>query len=385
MKIKHFFSALIMLVVLASGCKKGADYKPILYFTDTEQFSDKTMTIDGPSSIGVSITSSVKVDQDIIIKIEIRPEQLEKYNKDNGTTYKFLPAGSFDLTVPNGQLVIKPGTNRSEAANFSITTLADFAEGVTYVVPISIVDVKGGIDVLESSRTLFLVIKRTIITQAASLASNRFFRVPGFATDPALANVPKLTMECRVYVNTFQTANPFISSIMGIEENFLLRFGDVSIPNNQLQLAGGLIAGNKYPVSSKASFATGKWYHVAVVYNGATNALYINGVLDNYTDAAAGGVNLTDTYSNGFHIGYSAGGRYLNGFVSEARVWKKALTPKELQNNMCFVSPTSTDLIAYWRFNGDISGNNVPDITGNGYTAVANNSITWIQGVRCPD
>ncbi len=40
-------------------------------------------------------------------------------------------------------------------------------------------------------------------------------------------------------MNGWKTTSPFISTVMGIEENFLLRFGDVNIDPNQLQLAGG--------------------------------------------------------------------------------------------------------------------------------------------------
>jgi len=188
-----------------------------------------------------------------------------------------------------------------------------------------------------------------------------------------------------VFVNSFQTVNPFISSVIGIEENFLLRFGDVSVANNQLQLAGGLISGNKYPITSKTYFSTGQWYHVAAVYNGSTNSLYVNGVLDNYTDAQAGGVNLTDTYSGGFHIGFSAGGRLLNGYVSEARVWTTALTANQLQNNLCYVDPTSKDLLAYWRFNAVDQNGNVTDLTGHGYTATAAKPVAFVAGVRCPN
>jgi hypothetical protein len=282
-------------------------------------------------------------------------------------------------------MIIRSGTTVSESARFSVLSVSGFKEGVTYCVPVSITSVEGDLPVLNASRTEYIIINRTIITQAAVTTSN-YFTVSKFQTETSLSSVPKLTMECRVYVNQFTTANPFISSVIGIEENYLLRFGDVSIANNQLQLAGGKVGDKKYPVTSKTFFATGQWYHLAVVYDGSKNIVYVNGVLDNYTDAQVAGINLTDSYSGGFHIGFSADGRLLNGNVSEARVWTRALTAKELQNNLCYVDPTSKDLLAYWRFNGaDQNGTSITDLTGHGYTAVANKTISWVPGVRCPN
>ncbi|MET0392759.1 MAG: DUF1735 and LamG domain-containing protein [Chitinophagaceae bacterium] len=379
-KSTYLLPVLLLVAGLFGGCRKGVDYKPALFFTGTELSPETKFTIDGPSSIGVSVTSSVKVDRDITVNLEVKPELVEAYNEEKGTAYEFLPQGSYELEGTS--VVIKNGFSVSDPVKFSVLSLNDFEEGVTYCVPITITNTDGDIPVLEASRTVYLIIKRTIITRAAVLSPN-YFSVPSFQTTTSLASIPKLTLECRILVNQFTTANPFISSVIGIEENFLLRFGDVSIANNQMQLAGGLINTKKFPVTSKATFSTGQWYHVAVVYDGARISLYVNGVLDNYTDAEPGGINLTDSYSGGFQIGFSAGGRKLNGAISEARVWTRALSATELQNNLCYVDPASNGLVAYWRFN-DATGNNVTDLTGHGHTAVGLNPVSWITGVRCP-
>ncbi|MBE7172438.1 MAG: DUF1735 domain-containing protein [Williamsia sp.] len=380
MKTTYFFALLLLLGASYTSCRKAAAYEDAIYFTGTEQVPETKFTIDGPSSIGLTVSSSNKVEKDVAVNIKIDSSLVSSYNKARGTAYQFLPAGSYEL--PQSSMVLRQGTSVSEQAKFSVLSLAEFKDGVIYCVPVSITGA-GNAKVLESSRTVYLIINRTIITQAVTLSPN-YFTVPGFLTAISVASVPRLSMECRIFVNQFQTANPFISSIMGIEENFLLRLGDVSIANNQLQLAGGVINGKSHPVSSKAFFATGQWYHVAVVYNNSTISLYVNGVLDNYTDAGSGGVDLTGSYSGGFHIGFSAGGRLLNGYVSEARVWTKALSASELQNNLCIVDPTAKDLLAYWRFNAADASGNVTDLTGHGYTAVAARAPVWVPGVRCP-
>ena len=88
---------------------------------------------------------------------------------------------------------------------------------------------------------------------------------------------------------------------------------------------------------------------------------------------------------DGFHIGRSETGRYFNAYVSEARVWRRALSQVELKNNLCYVDPTSEGLIAYWRLDTSDDGRTVKDLSGNGYDAVSSKgSITWVENIKCP-
>ena len=75
--------------------------------------------------------------------------------------------------------------------------------------------------------------------------------------------------------------------------------------------------------------------------------------------------------------------RYLDGSISEVRVWKRALTQNEIQNNMCYISPDYyQDMVAYWRFN-EGGGSVIKDWTGNGWDI--SRSLNWTEGVRCPE
>jgi len=380
MKTKYSL-VIIIAAVFISGCQKSLPYSDVIFFTGTETTPETKFTLDEPASIGISVTSSAKMEKNISVSIEIEPGMIAAYNDLTGNSYEFLPAGSYELS--SNRVVIENGSYVSESAWFSVISLDQFAEGVIYCVPITITDVDHDIDVLEASQTKYLIINKTIITQAVNLNNSTYFAVD-FESDLTLSYVPALTFECRVYMDGFQTSNPYISTVMGIEESFLLRFGDVSVANNQLQLAGGLISGKKYPVTSKTFFSTGRWYHIAAVYNGSTISLYVDGVLDSYTDAQSGGADLTYNYNGNFYFGYSAGGRRLRGYISEARVWTRALTAAELQSNLCYVNPDSNGLLGYWRFDTIDENGNLPDLTGNGFDAVPNNEVTWVGGVRCP-
>ncbi len=375
MKAKYIILSCLLLSLLGS-CKNAEPFQDAIYFTGTEKSATTRFAIDGPTSMGISVSASDKVQKDMNIQLKASPELLEAYNQQNNKKYKVLPAGSYDLSKE--AVVIENGQSVSDQVRVSINSIDALEEGVTYCLPVSIVGTDGNMKVLESSRTMYMVFDRTIITYAATLG-NAYFNVP-FSEHPELNAVPNLSMETRIYVNEFQARSPFITSVMGIEENFLLRFGDVNIHKEQLQLAGG-----GYPLTSTIDFSAKKWYHVAIVYDGSKLKLYIDGVLNGTTDAPRGNIDLTDTFSGGFHIGFSAGGRKLNGVISEARVWTKALTEADVVNNMCYVDPTSEGLLAYWRFN-EGKGNDIKDWTGHGYDITASGGdISWVEGVRCPE
>ena len=112
---------------------------------------------------------------------------------------------------------------------------------------------------------------------------------------------------------------------------------------------------------------------------------------------ATGDISLVWSYDYGtsygdnngpFAIGYSAGGRHLNGRISEFRVWNVARTPSDLLNHICYVDPKTPGLIAYWRFQGPgdvLEDGSTRDWTGHGYNAVAKSGTpSWVSNHKCP-
>lgn len=370
MKTKYLF---IVLSILLLSCKNQDDYKDVIFFTGTENSPTVKFSIEGPSDMGISVSSSGLVSKDVAINLDYDEKMVQSYNSEHGTNYQAIPKGSFELS--SKETVINTDKFVSKPIKLSITTLDGFEEGVSYMIPLSI---RGAdMPVLEASRTMYVIINRTIITKAAVLGNNYF--TVDFSKNSELESVKAVTMEARVKINKFEASSPFISTVIGIEENFLLRFGDVGVDPNKLQLAGG-----GFQLASSNGLSTGTWYHLAIVYDGAKLYMYIDGKLDATRDAPRGDINLTDNYSGGFHIGFSVDSRRnLDGVISECRVWKKALSPNELVNNLCYVDPTSEGLLAYWRFN-ESEGIDIPDRTGNGYTAKATYNVNWVEGVRCP-
>lgn len=192
-----------------------------------------------------------------------------------------------------------------------------------------------------------------------------------------------LTFEGWVKVNSFKSAFPYISSVMGIEvgdnNSAILRFGDGNLANNKLQFILSF-GSSQVKLNSNTGLSTNTWYHVAATYDGASMKIYINGNLDassnttgNFT--ANGILYLARNYDNS---------RTLNGFLDEFRVWKKALTAQEILNNNCNVAPNSTGLEANWKMD-EGSGNGALDTTGNTHFATLVNmtNSNWNTDVAC--
>lgn len=134
-----------------------------------------------------------------------------------------------------------------------------------------------------------------------------------------------------------------------------------------------------------ASWNTGGltgWHHVAATYqrNGSMR-LYVDGMERASANIAPwAGVSLDA--SNKLILGNfgpdlaNAGGFYLQATLDEVRLWKKLLTPQEIQNRMCQrLTGTEPGLTAYYRMdegadNTCSGGQDVCDSSGNGYHGI---------------
>jgi len=132
------------------------------------------------------------------------------------------------------------------------------------------------------------------------------------------------------------------------------------------------------------------WYHFVVTYDAnATMTLYKNGiVISTKTNVPAfvGG--------NAVRIGaYDPGSNLANGVIDEVRIWNKALTQAEIQNNMnCELSGAQPGLVSYYKFNQGVEGGDnstvtsLTDSSGNGNDGtltnfdLSANSSNWISG-----
>jgi len=399
---KYILLSISALLICIAGCKKGADYADAIYVTGTLSSSNIKFLVDGQSSMGLTVSSTAKAETDVKVKIEAEPDLLDAFNTSTGRNCQFPPTGSYSLD--GSEVVIEAG--KSVSTQIAVNADSEqLQEGVSYCIPVSISSVDGGdLDVLESSRTAYLMLTKVINIKAAYLARKGCFDIPSFKGDDSpVKKLSQMTLEMKVLPVSFPTnasSASGISSLCGCEENFLFRFGDgAGNPTNKLQLAKGAIwtstnpdVKNYYESWVDKEFETGHWLHFAVVYDGQYLRLYLDGEQIHFIEVDNGGfINLStaygghawdDTFAIGRSVGYA---RYFDGYISECRVWNVARSITELQDGICYVDPTSEGLISYWRFDGETQDDGtVLDMTGHGYNAVPHGTIQYVDNQKCP-
>ncbi|MCX6132229.1 MAG: T9SS type A sorting domain-containing protein [Ignavibacteriales bacterium] len=187
--------------------------------------------------------------------------------------------------------------------------------------------------------------------------SSAYVILPSSSTLTSFTN--KITIESWVKVNAY-LGNVITS---GNENEFALAVLDsgrvgvtMTLVNHQAN--GSFIGNRKVPL--------GQWCHIAFSYDGTTESIFVNGVLD--TSYSTSGNVCTSSYQENITIGgytwsnYSQHSSFLNGVVEELRVWNVARTASQIQANMNrTVGSSETGLVGYWKFD-----NNVNDSSPNG-------------------
>lgn len=159
---------------------------------------------------------------------------------------------------------------------------------------------------------------------------------------------------------------------------------------------------NYKAVSATNSVVLNQWQHVAGVWNGTDIKIYINGALIATTTGVTGSSFKSQLF-NPIKMGLNLSNEKFIGNIDEVRMWNRALSQAEIQNNMnCELGSGQTGLLAYYKFNqGWDNTNNATttsliDSSGNGNTGTLNNfALTgtisnWVAsgavltGTTCP-
>lgn len=313
--------------------------------------------------------------QDITITLKAEPTLTATYNAAYYDAAEALPESYYSVETP--QTTILAGAVVSDDVVVSFKNLTDLDREKVYVLPVTIS--QSSIGVLKSAGTMYYVLKgAALINTVPDITKNLVYVT--WSKPEVANNLKQLTAEALIRVNKF---DKMLTSIMGIEGKFLLRIGDAGIPQNQLQVA----TSNGNLTSSDLAIPTGEWTHIAVTYNadqGGKITVYINGknMLEGAKDNGA--INWAQTMTdegNGFWIGHSYNrDRWLEGNISECRIWNRVLTQDEINAKDHFyqVEPDADGLVSYWKFD-EGAGTAIHDYSGNGNNATALEALTWNQ------
>lgn len=112
---------LIAAALLAlAACKKSIAFEDVLYFTGTESTAETSLYVDGPTDASFTVTSSSAVGKDVKVTVAIDPQGVDRYNTINGTSFRMLPAGSYQLE--DAQVTIRAKSNVSTPFKLAVVS-----------------------------------------------------------------------------------------------------------------------------------------------------------------------------------------------------------------------------------------------------------------------
>ncbi len=375
-KIVYVISAL-MLISAFAGCSDEESFDNKIYINSAAKTANILLQGNDTDEASFQIAMPKPENRDIKFSVGADISLVGKYNEAYYDKAVLLPEKYYKIsdseaTIPSGSVI-------SSSIVISFMHLSELDRQQKYVLPVSINSSYTG--VLKSASTMYYVIRgAALINVVANLTENNCY--VDWINESDFTAMRQFTAEALINVSKF---DKMLTTIMGIEGKFLIRIGDSGIPPNQLQIA---TSDGNY-TSSDLAIPTNEWTHIAVTYDADATEInvFINGKnMFRTTSADVGTVNWGVPHSDEadgkprcFWIGYSYdNNRYLDGEISECRIWNRVLTSGDInaENYFYYVDPESEGLIAYWKFN-DGGGSVVKDHSKNGNDATASNPLVW--------
>jgi hypothetical protein len=185
------------------------------------------------------------------------------------------------------------------------------------------------------------------------------------------------TVECWINVPSYTVNVHYVS----LQHYAYIVIGDWADTTSITAWAAGL---DPHTIGSSLFDTTDTWYHIAFVYDGTNQYLYINGIIDQVIPTT-GTVYFDTTYNSGLVIGarYNQALQYVEGRIDEVRLWNIARSQIEIQNSMnSLLAGNEEGLLAYYQFEDGPGSDTATDITGNGNTLSLNNmdiNNVWVN------
>ena len=410
MKIYRYFSLALLSLAALVACNKMNDGFENKAFINAENLRNEVRVATDEGVVALTKTITVGIAQpvanDVNVSVVSSPELLETYR----TAYyhkdaELLPEANYNLEGVVAK--IKAGDVLSNDLELVFDGLDKLDYSKQYVLPVTVAT--EGIQMLERSKTMYFVIKEaSLVNYVADMKSNRAW--PIWDGWEKVADLKQFTMEALINCHAFNNSSSILT-VMGVEDHFLVRIGDVTIPTNQIQIAlaykdveGG--STNRADVTDATlQLRKDRWYHLAVTFDQGYVKVYLDGRLRAEADRSVIGqrpnpdtgqsediifknVDFSAPHSDEsdgkprcFWVGYSYDSeRSLDGMIAEARLWNRVLTQEEINapNHFYKLYPSEIDetLLAYWKFCEGF-GKTVKDYSIYGKDLEADHNILW--------
>lgn len=293
--------------------------------------ADKDMTVNVAS---ISLVN--KVENDIKVKVTAGTQaDLDEYAKLTGKQYILMPTEMYQLPTE----LVFPAKIAYINIPLHLKNVAFSLKG-TYALPLKI---KGqGLKTPKGQDQCIVVFEERLVTKSLNIGSSGPEKNGMFPDD---FKVNQWTMEVMVNREAYEANNKSICGTIlqkgsGTNDEIYVRFGDVTIQPDQLQMK---TASSQIDVPRDKFVAKpNEWYMISFVYDGKCNSIYVNGKLVAEREMRTGPYGLT-----GFWIGGT------NDLIREVRFYKVARTPQQINDYLWkMVDPTDPNLLLYYPMNG---------------------------------
>lgn len=312
---------------------------------------------EGNTAVGHSNGATI-IDYDSATHHNAQTKGIQQFANDDGTlkTEPVRTALGLGATSVNGWEVLP----------YTLSVTSGYNKGnKEYDITVANQDLR---TTLSAGMKLRLERGTTAPTQCADLesSSSQFAsRASGSVTGTISTVTDDITCEAWIKPESMTSKGWIVSKLNASAVN---GFGFNMEAGGTIRIIGGNAAAYDYG-QSYVGVEIGRWSHVAgtLDMSGASSTLYINGISVpvQYTNGAASAwVN-----AGNLQIGAYNSIEYFDGKIADVRVWNVIRTATQIRDNMNQqLVGTETNLIGYWKLNGDFNDSTsaANHLTGSG-------------------
>ncbi|GHT65951.1 hypothetical protein AGMMS50239_26640 [Bacteroidia bacterium] len=391
--MKRKYSILSMIVAVSglfAGCN-DAEYgikDNSIYLVEAASTAKSAMAPMMPAGADITVTVRLAkpVAENTEVNIGLSPEELEKYNSENGSFYLCIPLEHTNLGA-NAKVTVKAG---EVAVSKEIHINYFDMQGKRYALPIAINGLSGNVETSASQSKFIYIVDKKLFVRTPNI-KYRISDGPAIEAQPLEVTDPSgnksggwnlslssYTLEFWARLDKYNSQNFAIFGIYGnnsaIPDNyeFYLRFGDANSKPNPENGSRNYINWKAWGAQLTGPFEliAQQWNHWAAVYDGTNVILYRNGEEYLKSSAKYPGSNWI-MHTVILITSHTSTNNTMN--LSQIRLWKKALSSTQIKSNMYYeADPSHPDLEAYWKMDEgpDNFRNIFHDATGHGHDAI---------------